>query len=448
RAGAQLLMGGHIQEGLEVYRVVLESVGFRLAKGPKRALLSLMLRRLWIKLRGLEFTETSVDQIPEFELLRIDICWSVAAGLGVVDLMRGADFQSLHLLLALRAGEISRVARAMAFEVSHAAARGGGAAQDRVHELLAKTEALAARADNPHAKGLAIWARGLSSYLMGEWRAAAEYCERAAEILRDQCTGTTWEVTIANRFNLSALLFLGEVVEVSRRVPQMISVALEQGNLFAATDLRTRLNLVWLAADDPTRAREEVIAAMTTWPRGGFHLQHYSSLVALAQIEMYTGDYEVARKHVETQVKPLEKSMLLRIQGLRIDALHIRARLALAGATGYQRERQLRLAEKLAAKIEREEMAYANPFATLIRAGVARGRGDGAFAISLLEKASTDFDAAHMRLYGAAARHRLGEMIGGDRGRKLVAQSEEWMTKQQIKNPAKMMNLLAPGFTN
>src|SRR5439155_10615369 len=199
-------------------------------------------------------------------------------------------------------------------EVSQAAARGGGAAQDRVQKLIEKTEALAARAGNPHAKGLAIWARGLSSYLMGDWREAADSCERAAEILRDQCTGVTWELTIANRFMLTSLLYLGDMVEVSRRVPQLLSAALEQGNLFAATDLRTRLNVIWLAADDPTRARDEVISAMTTWPRKGFHLQHYSSLVALAQIEMYTGDYEVAWKHIEGQIKALEKSMLLRIQ--------------------------------------------------------------------------------------------------------------------------------------
>jgi hypothetical protein len=210
--------------------------------------------------------------------------------------------------------------------------------------------------------------------------------------------------------------------------------------------LRTRLNVIWLAADDPVRARDEVIAAMTTWPRKGFHLQHYSSLVALAQIEMYTGDYEVAWKHIEGQIKALEKSMLLRIQGLRIDALHIRARLALASAVGDQGEQHLRLAEKLAAQIESEEMAYANPFATLIRAGIAHRRGDDRRAISLLEKATNDFDASHMRLYATASRRRLGEMIGGDRGRQLVARTEEWMAKQEIKNPARMMNLLAPGF--
>src|SRR5207249_5524543 len=120
--------------------------------------------------------------------------------------------------------------------------------------------------------------------------------------------------------------------------------ALEQGNLFAATDLRTRMNPVWLAADDPDRAREEVISALTAWPRKGFHLQHYSSLVALAQIELYTGDYEVAWQHIEGQVKPLEKSMLLRIQSLHIDSMQLRARLALASALGDQRERRLRIA--------------------------------------------------------------------------------------------------------
>jgi eukaryotic-like serine/threonine-protein kinase len=446
RAGAQLLMGGHMEEGLEVFRVVLESVGLRLAKGPKRALLSLLVRRLLIQLRGLSFHERAVGQIPEADLLRIDICWAVAAGLGVVDLIRGADFQSLHLLLALRAGEISRVARAMAFEVSQVAARGGASAEEHVQELIKKTEALAARANNAHAKGLALWARGLSSYLMGRWREAAENCERAAEILRDQCTGVTWEMAIANRFMLSSLLYLGEVVEVSRRVPQLLSAALEQGNLFAATDLRTRLNIIWLAADDPVRARDEVISAMTTWSRKGFHLQHYTSLVALAQIEMYTGDYEVAWKHIEGQIKALDKSMLLRIQGLRIDSLHLRARLALASAEGDERERHLRQAEKLAGKIEREEMTYANPLATLIRAGIARQRGDDERAIALLEKSAKDLDAAHMRLYATVSRRHLGALIGGDRGRQLVAQSDEWMAKQQIKNPAKMIKLLAPGF--
>jgi tetratricopeptide (TPR) repeat protein len=446
RAGAQLLMGGHIEEGLAVYRVVLEAVGLKLAKGPKRALASLALRRLWIRFRGLDFIERDASDIPEVDLLRVDTCWAVAAGLGMVDPINGADFQSLHLLLALRTGEISRLARAMAFEVGQTAAR-GGAARARVAGLLEKTEELAKRAGNPHSIGMAIWARGLSSYLLGRWKEAAEYCERGAEILRDQCTGVTWEITIANRFMLTSLLYLGEVVEVSRRVPQLLTAALEQGNLFAATDLRTRLNAIWLAADDPDRARDEVIAAMTSWPREGFHLQHYTALVALTQIELYTGDYEVAWKHIEGQLKPLEKSMLLRIQGLRIDALQIRGRLAVASAFGENRSERLKIAEGVAEMIAQEDVSYANPYASLIRAGVANKRGDDVTAATLLEKALKEFENADMKLYAVIIRHRLGKMIGGDRGRELVTEANEWMDRQQIKNPERVMNLLAPGFS-
>jgi hypothetical protein len=264
--------------------------------------------------------------------------------------------------------------------------------------------------------------------------------------LRDQCTGVTWELTIANRFMLSSLMFLGEMVEVSRRVPQLLSAALEQGNLFAATDLRTRMNPIWLAADDPDRAREEVISALTTWPRKGFHLQHYSSLVALAQIELYTGDYEVAWQHVEGQIKPLEKSMLLRIQGLRIEAKFLRARLALASAAGQKRERRLRIAEDMGNSIANEQMGWSTPLAMLIQAGLARRRGDDLLAATLISQAIDGFEASDMALYAATARRRLGEVVGGDRGAELVSQGDDWMSKQQIKNPAAVANLMAPGF--
>jgi tetratricopeptide (TPR) repeat protein len=445
RAGAQLLTGGHIEEGLEVFRVVLETAGFKLANGPKRALLSLVLRRLWIRMRGLEFTEREASSIPESDLFRIDICWSVAAGLGMVDLIRGADFQSRHLLLSLRAGEIYRISRAMAFEVAQIASR-GGPARERVNQVMERTQGLAERAAHPHATGLAVWARGMSAYLVGRWKESVELCERAVEVLRDQCTGVTWELTIAHRFMLSSLMFLGEMVEVSRRVPQLLSAALEQGNLFAATDLRTRMNPIWLAADDPDRARDEVIAALTTWPRKGFHLQHYSSLVALAQIELYTGDYEVAWKHIEGQIKPLEKSMLLRIQGLRIEAMYLRARLALASAIGSERERRLRIAGSLAKNIDRENMPWSNPLANLIYAALAERRGDDSQAAALVSQAIEGFEASDMKLYAATARRRLGEILGGDGGKELIDQADDWMGKQEIKNPVAVANLMAPGF--
>jgi hypothetical protein len=282
---------------------------------------------------------------------------------------------------------------------------------------------------------------------VGHWKKAAKLCERAAEVLRDQCTGVTWELTIAHRFMLSAMLYRGNVAEVSRRVPILLAAALEQGNLFAAMDLRTRLNLIWLAADDPTRARAEVIDGLKAWSHEGFHLQHYTSMHAFAQIELYTGDGEVAWKHIQGQWPALENSMLLRIQVLRIEAAHMQARAALASATlSDVKEARLKVAEKMAQRIAREKIAWALPFVSLVRAGIAHQRGEPSRAAALLSDAVEGFDLADTDLYTAAARRRLGEVLGGERGHRLVAEADAWMLKQEIRNPAAMTRMLAPGF--
>jgi serine/threonine protein kinase/tetratricopeptide (TPR) repeat protein len=446
RAAQQLLMGGHINEGLELIRSVLAAVGLSYPAGPKRALFSLLLKRLQLRVRGLKFTERDASEIPEFDLVRVDTCFAVAAGLGWVDLIRGADFQSRHLLLALRAGEPYRVARAMAFEAAHIASR-GSAASGRAAQVARRADELAKKVGHPHAIGLSIWARGVGAYLVGHWKEAGDLCERAAEVLRDQCTGVTWELTIAHRFMLSALLFRGEIAEVSRRVPVLLAAALEQGNLFAATDLRTRMNLIWLAADDPTRARAEVIDALKSWPHEGFHLQHYLSMQALGQIEMYTGDNEVAYRHIQGQWKALERSMLFRIQILRIDAMHLQARAALASAAGStEKAFRLRMAERLAQQIAKERVAWASPFVTVIRAAIAWQRGESSNATRLLSEAVKGFDLSDLGLYAAASRRRLGETIAGDRGRELIAEADAWMAHQNIQNPMKITRTMTPGF--
>jgi len=446
RAAQQLLMGGHINEGLELIRSVLAAVGLTYPAGPRRALLSLLLKRLQIRLRGLNYVERDESQIPEFDLVRLDTCFAVAAGLGAVDLIRGADFQSRHLLLALRAGEPYRVARAMAFEAAWTAARGGRSGVERAAQIARRAEELSQRVGHPHAIGLSIWSRGVGAYLSGNWPQAADLCERASEVLRDRCTGVTWELTIANRYKLSSLLHMGQLAEVSRRVPALLSAALEQGNLFGAMEMRTRLNLIWLAAADPDKARAEVIEALKSWPHEGFHLQHYVSLHALAQIELYTGDTEVAWKHVESQWQELEDSMLLRTPAVRVEAMQLRARAALATSGGGRDGSKLRLAEKMARKIGKVDMSWSKPFATLVLATVAHQRGETAQSTALLSEAAQWFDRAEMRLHAAAARRRLGEKLRDERGSQLVGQADAWMTEQKIKNPEAMTRMLAPGF--
>ncbi|HEY0407395.1 MAG TPA: protein kinase [Pyrinomonadaceae bacterium] len=446
RAAEQLLMGGYIDEGLDVIRTVLAAVGLKLAAGPKRALASLLMRRAQLRMRGLNYTERTESEVEPGDLLRIDICWSASAGLILVDNIRGVDFQTRHLLLALRAGEPYRLARALAIEAG-LSATGGESTRRRAKRFLKEAEALSEKALKPQVKGLIIINEAAAAYLVGEWRRAYELCERAVELLRDQCTGVNWELTTAHRFLLNSLMFLGELKEVSHRLPVLLAAAKEQGNLFAATDLRTRLNLVWLAADDPTRARAEVIDALREWPHQGFHLQHYSSLSAMAQIMLYTNDGPVAWKHFSQQWSQMKSSVLLRIQVLRVEANYLLARCALAAAEqSAERPRLLRIAERIAGQIKRERVKWAAPYVPLILAGVSGLRGQHAPAATFLKAAADGFDAVEMSLNATIARRHLGQLIGGDEGRQLVARADEWMTAQLIKKPELLARALAAGI--
>jgi hypothetical protein len=53
---------------------------------------------------------------------------------------------------------------------------------------------------------------------------------------------------------------------------------------------------------------------------------------------------------------------------------------------------------------------------------------------------------ATLRLYAAAARRRQGELLGGHKGRQLVAEANSWMAGQGVVRPERMTAMLVPGF--
>jgi hypothetical protein len=289
---------------------------------------------------------------------------------------------------------------------------------------------------------------GLSKFLVGEWRQALEQCETAYEILHDQCTGVLWELTSAQNFILGSLSYLGEFPEISRRLPSMLATASEHGNLYAVTEIKTRMNFIWLVADDPETARRELAEALRLWSGQGFHRQHYNALLAEVQIALYTGDAHAAWEHVTTRWGDLRRAMLLRIQVLRIEALFLRARsaLAIAAHDSPGPAHLIKEAERLARAIEAEHMPWSDPLGWMLQAGVAALRSDRGRAEGLLTRAAGSFQQSGMALHAAVARYRLGELRGNKNGGGLIEQAAQCMTEQGIVNLEGMLRMLAPGF--
>jgi tetratricopeptide (TPR) repeat protein len=445
-AAEHLLASGHMDDGLELAQRVLATVNMRLPRSPRGALFSLLKSRLLIRLRGLGFRERDLGEIPPRSLTVIDTCWSMALGLAVVDNIRGADFQARHLLLALRAGEPYRVARALAMEAGFYAVA-GGPTQQRVAKLSDAAMGLARKTGDPHALGLTTLTQGMAAYLVGEWRNAFELCEKAIDVFQEHCVGVTWELASAQRFMIAAVLFLGNIRDVGHRMQSLLEEADRRGNLFARTNLRTRMgHVVMLAADDPDASRQEIDDSMSLWTLRGFHLQHYSALFGHTQTDLYVGDGDAALSRIQENWQPLKKSLLTRVQVLKIELLHLRARAALAASISSQTpEHLLESVEHDARSIQRHHMDWADPLAAMLRAGVAARQGDLDRAAELLAGAAAGCDTADMALYAAAARRQWGVLVGGTEGQELVRNAEAWMTEQTIKNPERMSAMLVPG---
>jgi hypothetical protein len=450
RAAEQLLRSGHIDEGFEAVRVVLASMGMKLAASPRRALLSMLYHRLYVRLRGLGFRTRDVSQIAAEVLVRIDACWSVAMGLGIVDHIRGADFQARHLLLALRTGEPGRITRALAIEVAYTAARGGARARRRSAELGDVAQRLAEELNAPQALGLVEVARGTAAALLGDWKRALELCDRSEAILRDRCTGVGWELAIAHLYSLLSLYFLGDLPELSRRLPILIKDAKERDDLNAVTNLRTRFSyLMWLAADDPEQARREVESGLDGWYDQGYTAQHSFDLHGGAETRLYTGDGPGAWAHVERHWAGLERSLLLRVQGICIEALSVRARSAIAAAgqasDGDGRMPLVRAAERAVRRLGAMDAPHAAPLAALASAGLASVTRQDDWARRCLDEAVRGFESVEMALYLAAARRRRGEIEGGESGAARASEADAWMQAHGIRNPERMCAVLAPG---
>jgi hypothetical protein len=100
------------------------------------------------------------------------------------------------------------------------------------------------------------------------------------------------------------------------------------------------------------------------------------------------------------------------------------------------------VAARAGRSLERAGMPCPTACAVLIRCGLAALGGDSPRATILLAEALARFESVDMRLCSATARRRLGERIGEERGQAGVARADQWMSDQQIQDPARMASLI------
>jgi predicted Ser/Thr protein kinase len=445
-AAEQLLCSGHFDRGARLIEELLRSLGMFVPRSPLVVLLSVLVLKLMLRIRGLCHVERSADEVSATELARLDVLASAGSGLALTDLFLSTYFLMRGALLALKVGEPHRLVRSLAIT---AATRAAGGRKDAAgaQQLTEATRKVAATLGTPVSLALSLNAEAHLAYCTGRWTEAKPTMMRAEAIYREQCIGVAFLWNGARSFLYRILAQRGDIAELEAKLEPALRELDAIGDVFSATIVRAGpLVLLRLAHDRPDLAASELGWVFERLARSRYLLQHFFYMNAKVNLHLYEGEFAAAARELEDNEKPLGRSLLLRIAVLRTLVHEQRGRAALALAATASKPALLRRAEREARILEREEMPFASAYAAWLRAGVAFVRGEGGAALAKAERAQALFERADMELAAACVQHARGRMLGGSEGTAIVRKAEARLTAAGVRNPARLAASYAAGW--
>jgi hypothetical protein len=445
RAAEQWLRGGHLEQGMAELSELLTAVGAQLPRSGNQALRSMLFQRVRLSFRGLSFTRKTSRQISARELTAIDVYWSVGTSIGLVDFVSGADFQTRALSAALKAGEPTRIAKALSLEAIFTCVSEKPPCRRALH-MIEIANAIAEELDDAHLRGLACLARSAVHLSLGDFSKGAEEASRAERLFRERCTGVIWEVGQAQQLNLLHLLQVGDFPNVAQRSERYMREALDRGDLYGHTSIVTLCGyLTPLLEDDPDTAEQMIDEAMAHWPKGSFHMQHFFELVAKTQIDLYRGG-PLARRRMKAAWPGLSTSMLMRAPMVRTSAQWLWALAQLAAHDGTRSSatdvaRQMRRAAKYLAK---KPASYSGPLIELMYAQACWIEEDRAGARVHAERARAGIQHFDLGLVRQCTNYFCGHLAGGADGRAEQERALAELSQLGVRNPLRYVQQNLP----
>ena len=446
RAADELCSSGHNTEGGEAIASVLRAAGVYAPKRPLAILLTLVFYSLVLAVRGLKFKPRKEAEIEPRALLRVDSLASAGTSIGMSDHVRGKMYQLRTLVEALAVGEPGRVGRALAYYAAGHAS-GGAPAFERAMEMQRVVARMADQRSDALLRGLAPLVAGFAYFLSGRSAESRASFEEAELVLREDCVGVAYELSALRSLLYTALAHAGEIAQLESRAGATLREAEQRGDLYALMNTRANtMVFLALARDDVPKAARELELAAEHLPSGSFVIQTAYWAHGRSLLELYRGEPGKGRALLLEQWPALGRSLLLRVQRLRVLMNELRARLGLAQLVSSGTAEGRATVEKEIRALEQEAIPVSAAHVHLLRAGLARVDGDRDGALEHLDAAASGFDALGMVLLAAAARRQRGVVLGGDEGRALVEASEAVLAERGVGAPARYAAMVAPGF--
>ncbi|CAN5871899.1 hypothetical protein BH11MYX3_BH11MYX3_46990 [soil metagenome] len=429
-AAHELLVSGHIHEGLALLRSVLAEIGEHMPPTTGAAKRQMIWRVLQIKLRGTKFTPRAKPDVrTSLDEIRLDMMRTASLGLGMVDVLPGAAFQARAVLIAMRVGDPRRFAYALCYYAMYLAASGR---TRHAFTLIAQARQIATELDHPLLLGWTHAGRGLAEFFAGHYPVALKILQEAVTHISDRSVGTSAELNHIRNFVLFTLRRLGDYNQLRDGQTEYVRDALRRGDRYAATSYVWSSNVVWIAADDVERARADLESVVWSTPEQGLHLQHWFKVRAQAEIAMYEDD----RAQINALVPNLRDFLgpaFAHVEAVATETRYQLARVAI-------RNGEAALARREIAPLDKYKVPYIRAFVRLIHA--AADAVDGRFdaARQALAGSIADSESCHMLGLATLARRRAAE-LGGDA--RAVAHEDAELASRGIVDPARFSRMFA-----
>jgi hypothetical protein len=338
------------------------------------------------------------------------------------------------------------VARALAQESMFLTARGDG---ERGQELARAALSLGVRDDLVGA--YTTWTRGAKlHFLDNRWRSALDEFSDAARQLRSSQMLYPWEVMTLQHFVAISRLYLGEVEGLREELDRSTADAERRGNRYGSYTNRPRFAALWLMSGEIERVEEDLVEAMKVVKRAGdvAAMPRFWGVYGMALLALYRNEPRAMLGAVEALVIDRARSLLW-APLTRVELGEIRCRLlAMAGAQqpaagdrrGYVTEIKRSLRQFLRPNMPPVAAVHHRLFCALS----AHIRGDDDAAVDGLRDTVREYEALEAGLHTDAAKHQLGQLLGGDEGRSQRDHAIASLRARGVVDPERFAEALVP----
>lgn len=451
RAAEQLVLAGHLEEGIAELRLLLREIGERYIGNRLRALLSLLWTRTLLKLRWFFWKETAEDKIDPLKLARIDIYQVVAEVLSMVDNILGASYQARRLLAALRAGEIKRIGHALVFEASFLFSQGRVRATDKGRRFLNRAGLIAKQHCIESLEIQCSVSSGMLKYFEGYLREASILLTEAESRLKRHSDGSRFILNNTRFLRLRVLRIMGDFEQIKKDYDTYLREAKRQGDKYMETNLNYLSSSAWVISGNVDFEAKNLSGVDLTPPQNAYHLQDWYATVARAEIALYRGTVHTHFLFFLNDFKALCKSLLLRMGIYRADYWWLKGRLLLSMmkhvGTGTRND-FIKETHRLAKKLSPRKTGFlpSELWSSLLQAALASQKRQKEKSIAILQSAIVRADKFDFYQISACSRRRLGQILGGKSGADLIAEGEIWMKKNEISDFDSVTEMFLPGF--